>query len=118
MGENTRLYYQSVMTLSDYNNLLSYGESYGYSDPDEYVRDYVAVYGYSMFTDDDYVWGSLSSGTEYIALGYPMNGNGTLGYGATAKQEFTTSTGSSSSVKTSSVPAKREVRTIRSITVE
>lgn len=40
--------------------------------------------------DDDYVWPDLQPGTDYIALGYPMNGNGTLGYGATAKAYFKT----------------------------
>ena len=58
-----------------------------------------------------------TSARVQYTMGYPMNGNGTLGYGATAKQEFTTSAGSSSSVKTNSVPAKREVTTIRPVTV-
>ena len=119
MGENTRAYYQSVMTVADYNDLLAYGASLpdDYDDPEDYVRDYVAVYGTTMFADDDHVWPSLSPGTDYIAVGYPMNGNGTFGYGETAKTEFTTAGTAPASVKGQS-PAPRKTNVIRPLTLQ
>lgn len=119
MGENTRAYYQSVMTVADYNDLLAYGASLpdDYDDPEDYVRDYVAVYGTTMFADDDYVWPGLSPGTDYIAVGYPMNGNGTFGYGETAKTEFTTAGTAPASVKGQS-PAPRKTNVIRPLTLQ
>lgn len=118
MGANTRAYYQSVMTLADYNDLVNYGSSLpDYDNPEDYVRDYVAVYGTTMFTDDDYVWPDLTAGTEYIAVGYPMNGNGTFGYGETAKAEFTTAGTAPASAKGLS-PAQRKNNVIRPLTLE
>lgn len=99
MGENTRAYYQAVMTVADYNDLVSYGASLPeYDNPEDYVRDYVAVYGATLFADDDYVWPNLLPGTDYVAVGFPMNGNGTFGYGASAKKEFATAGTAAASV--------------------
>ena len=118
MGENTRAYYQAVMTVADYNELVEYGATLpDYDNPEDYVRDYVAVYGTTLFADDDYVWPNLLSGTDYVAVGYPMNGNGTFGYGASAKAEFTTAGTAPASVKGQS-PVSRKTNVIRPLTLQ
>lgn len=104
MGENTRCYYQAVISLDEYNSLLEYYPE-DYENPEDYVRDYVAFYGAVMYTDDDYVWPGLSAGTQYKALGYPMNGNGPHGYGPSAVADFTTAGTAATTSLSSVVPA-------------
>lgn len=119
MGENTRAYYQMIVPLEDYNKLLEAGAGMAeYENPEDYVRDYAAVYGYTMFTDDDYVWDGLVSGTDYVALGFPMNGNGSLGYGEMAIQEFTTSGTSPAEVSASGIPCRKGQNVIRPLSAE
>ena len=85
MSDNTSCYYQGVLTVADYEDLYAHPVEDYKDDPEGYIRQYVAFFSDPMAVDDDYVWPDLQPGTDYIALGYPMNGNGTLGYGATAK---------------------------------
>lgn len=119
MGENTRAYYQMIMPLEEYNSLLDAGAGMDeYDNPEDYVRDYAAVYGYTMFTDDDYVWTGLAPGTDYVALGFPMNGNGSLGYGEMALEEFTTSGTSSAAVSAAGIPDKNGQKVIRPLSAE
>lgn len=119
MGENTRAYYQMISSLEDYNTLLEIGAGIdGYDKPEDYVRDYAAVYGYTMFADDDYIWTGFEPGTDYVALGFPMNGNGSLGYGEMTVTQFTTTGTATSAVSPASVPAKRGQKVIRPVTLE
>lgn len=119
MGENTRAYYQMIMPLEDYNSLLDAGAGMDeYDKPEDYVRDYAAVYGYTMFMDDDYVWTGLAPGTDYVALGFPMNGNGSLGYGDMALEEFTTSGTSSAALSSAGIPCKNGQKVIRPLSAE
>lgn len=119
MGENTRAYYQMVIPLEEYNNLIEAGAGMDeYENPEDYVRDYAAVYGYTMFEDDDYVWTWLTPGTDYVALGFPMNGNGSLGYGEMALDEFTTSGTSSAAVSAAGVPVRNGQKVIRPLSAE
>ncbi len=90
MSDNTSCYYQGVLTVADYEDLYAHPVEDYKDDPEGYIRQYVAFFSDPMAVDDDYVWPDLQPGTDYIALGYPMNGNGTLGYGATAKAYFKT----------------------------
>ena len=61
MGENTRAYYQSVMTVADYNDLLAYGASLpdDYDDPEDYVRDYVVNASGSVGRDVEPIEGTV-----------------------------------------------------------
>lgn len=86
MGANTCAYYQALMTRADYDKVLSGGGS----DPEGYLRDYVAFYGVFMSENDDYVWPDLPSGTDMVFVCYPMNGNGIKGYGEKTEVAFTT----------------------------
>ena len=96
MGENTRAYYQMITTL-----------------------DYAAVYGYTLFADDDYVWEGLDPGTDYVAFGCPMNGNGIFGYGEMTIEEFTTAGDPpATTTSTSAVTAKPKIKAARPVTVE
>lgn len=88
MGENTRCYYQAAITVDGYNELIESAPD-SYEKPEDYVREYIAFYSTLMYTDDDWVWPDFIPGTEYIALAYPMNANGILGYGPTASFNFT-----------------------------
>ena len=119
MGENTSGYYQGVMTVANYEDLYTNpAESYK-DDPEGYIRQYVAFFANPMVTDDDYVWPDLLPGTDYIALGYPMNANGILGYGATAAIYFKT-TGTApeeeAALKTGVLKSGRAPHVIRAIT--
>ncbi len=105
MGENTRCYYQAAITVEEYNEFMTYYPE-EYENPEDYLRDYVAFFGSIMYVDDDYVWPDFTPGTEYKALGYPMNGNGPNGYGPTAMTDFSTVM---SSTTTSLSPAVAEV---------
>ena len=119
MGENTRIYYQMVTTLADYNDLIDYGSSLpDYEKPEDYVRDYAAVYGTPMFADDDYVWGGLAAGTDYVVLGFPANGNGAQGYGDMARADFTTAGSSSSSSVSVGAVVKEGVKVLRPVTAD
>ena len=121
MGENTRAYYQMITTREDYNSLLEAGANMpdDYEKPEDYARDYAAVYGYTLFTDDDYVWEYLDPGTDYVALGFPMNGNGSYGYGEMAIEEFTTAGDPpATTTSTSAVTAKPKIKVARPVTVE
>ena len=120
MGENTRAYYQMIVTLDGYNTLLEAGAGIeDYDKPEDYVRDYAAVYGTTMFTDDDYVWQGLDPGTDYVALGFPMNGNGSLGYGEMTATEFsTTGTASSAAATTGLMSTASGKKVFRPVTLE
>ena len=119
MGENTSCYYQGVLTVANYEDLYTNpAESYK-DDPEGYIRQYVAFFANPMVTDDDYVWPDLLPGTDYIALGYPMNANGTLGYGTTAATYFKT-TGTApeeeAALKSGVLKSGRAPHVIRAIT--
>ena len=121
MGENTRAYYQMITTREDYNSLLEAGAGMPdeYEKPEDYARDYAAVYGYTLFTDDDYVWENLDPGTDYVALGFPMNSNGSFGYGEMTIEEFTTAGDPpATTTSTSAVTAKPKIKVARPVTVE
>ena len=121
MGENTRAYYQMITTLDDYNSLLEAGAAMPdeYEKPEDYARDYAAVYGYTLFADDDYVWEGLDPGTDYVAFGCPMNGNGIFGYGEMTIEEFTTAGDPpATTTSTSAVTAKPKIKAARPVTVE
>lgn len=119
MGENTRAYYQMVLPLAAYNSLIEAAAGYEeYEKPEDYVRDYAAVYGYTLFADDDYVWEGLDPGTEYVAVGFPMNGNGSYGYGEMAKEEFTTTGTASEATSAAIAPVKEAKKHIRPVTAE
>lgn len=89
MGEGTIGYYQSVYSQLDYDELVAYGESIGMTE-EEYIQQYTAFYGYSMFENDDYVWPGFDPDTEYVAVGCPFNKNGIEGYGKMATLKFKT----------------------------
>lgn len=88
MGEGTVGYYQSVYTQLDYDELVAYGLSIDMTE-EEYIQQYTAFYGYTMFENDDFVW-PLDPDTEYVAVGCPFNKNGIEGYGKMATLKFKT----------------------------
>ena len=88
MGEGTVGYYQSVYTQLDYDELVAYGLSIDMTE-EEYIQQYTAFYGYTMFENDDFVW-PLDPDTEYVAVGCPFNKNGIEGYGQMATLKFKT----------------------------
>lgn len=87
MGKNTRCYYQAAITVDGYEELLANAPE-SYENPEDYAREYIAFYSTVMYTDDDWVWPDFIPGTEYIALSYPMNANGILGYGPKTAVNF------------------------------
>lgn len=89
MGDNTCAYYQALYKKSDYDKLRSEAEAAG-EDPDKYVRDYTAFYGGLLVENEDYVWPDLTPGTDMVAVGFPMNGNGINGYGEGTIVDFKT----------------------------
>lgn len=89
MSGGTLGYYQGIFTESEYLDMLT-------SRGEDYIRQYVAFYGYMMLEDDDYVWPGLTAGTNYVAVGSPFNVNGIEEYGPLATAEFTTADGTSS----------------------
>lgn len=89
MGEGTIGYYQSVYSQFDYDELVAYGESIGMTE-EEYIQQYTAFYGYSMFENDDYVWPGFDPDTEYVAVACPFNKNGIEGYGKMTTLKFKT----------------------------
>lgn len=120
MGENTRCYYQAAITVDGYNELIASAPD-DYENPEDYVREYIAFYSTLMYTDDDWEWPDFIPGTEYIALAYPMNANGILGYGPTASVNFTMKGTPPSSVAGKSaagllLPVVKESGTVRPIT--
>ncbi len=88
MGEGTVGYYQSVYTQLDYDELVAYGLSIDMTE-EEYIQQYTAFYGYTMFENDDFVW-PLDPDTEYVAVGCPFNKNGIEGYGKMTTLKFKT----------------------------
>ena len=88
MGEGTVGYYPSVYTQLDYDELVAYGLSIDMTE-EEYIQQYTAFYGYTMFENDDFVW-PLDPDTEYVAVGCPFNKNGIEGYGKMTTLKFKT----------------------------
>ncbi|WP_300109291.1 hypothetical protein [uncultured Alistipes sp.] len=110
MGENTRCYYAAAMTVESYNEFFEYVPD-TYDSPEEYLRDYVAFFGSALYEDDDSVWPSLTPGTDFKALCYPMNGNGHEGYGPETIVDFSTAQ-STTTTSVASFPDPQQINLI------
>lgn len=89
-GKNTRCYYMNVLTQAKYQELLdNYSPDY-YESPEAYIRDYAALYGDTHFDDFEETYSELSPDTEYVITAFPMNANGTAGYGPSSIVTFKT----------------------------
>ncbi len=108
MSEGTLGYYQSIYTLTDYEDLAAYGESIGMTE-EAYIQQYTAFYGYVMYENDDYVWEGFEPNTEYVAVGCPFNKNGIEGYGKNAVVHFTTLDADAATATTREFVTKRKV---------
>jgi hypothetical protein len=78
-------FYDGLFVREEYEEILAdYGE--------EYIRQYLAFYGYLYLAPeiDDWVWESLEPATEYIIVVSPFNANGIHGYGDLVAETFTT----------------------------
>jgi hypothetical protein len=79
-------FYEGIFTKESYDETVA-------EDGEEYIKEYLAFYGYLSFTTDDDTWG-LDPATEYIVVALPFNANGSEGYGALVTKTFTTLPGS------------------------
>lgn len=89
-GENTVACYQAIYSKTDYDKLIAAAPGFDYKNPIDYVRDYTAFYGTMIVADETYTWPGFTAGTDYVAVGCPMNENGIEGYGETVTVEFRT----------------------------
>lgn len=116
MGENTRAYYQMVITEEGYEEMIETGKTlvgYGqYKTPEEYIVDYMAFAGTCMFEDETHTWPKAPSGTKMVALGLPMNGNGSFGYGERVTVKFSTTGTPAESVAYAPVAGRNVCRPI------
>lgn len=114
MGEGTLGYYQSVYTLTDYEDLVAFALSEGLTE-EEYIQQYTAFYGYVMFENDDYVWEGLTPNTDMVAVGCPFNKNGIEGYGKNAVLHFRTAPAEGTAAATREFVTKRENKVKRAL---
>ena len=79
--ENTVGYYTLNYTKAEYDAMIEIAQtdpsiSEIYPDPEDYVIYYLRWSGWRWFEREDNVWGGLTPGTEYVAVGAPFNVNG------------------------------------------
>lgn len=91
-GANTAGYYYAVYTQADYDSLIEDAKGFDdYEDPEAYIVDYTAYFGYLDCRQQiQETWSELSSGTDYVVVGVPFNVNGAQGYGELTKVGFST----------------------------
>jgi len=117
-GENTMGYFYTLYKLADFNEMLEYGKSHGYENPEDYVREVVSAYGSMDYKKQTDSRDGLASGTDFILVCYPYNVNGTQGYGPTVHVEFKTlgqAPAQSSAVKASNAKADQKNLKLRKL---
>lgn len=93
-GDNTVGFYYALFTKANYNEVLAAGErrTDGLS-VEDHVKEYIAFWGTTSLEAVTDTWTNQPSGTEFVVVAAPFNGNGAdyqYGYGALATYEFST----------------------------
>ena len=78
-------FYAGIFTEEDYEDMII---------DEEYLRQYVAMFGFFSLVEDDDVWDGMNASSDYVMVVSPFNRNGIQGYGPFVTEKFTTLAGS------------------------